>query len=243
MKQCPRCHRIYRGDDLSYCLDDGTPLMRAHDSEATLISPFPQSSDLPPTVAYVAPPAPELAPMQTPAPAPRKRSLLAIVATLSAILAVGLGIGVFVFQRYGAASSDAPQALPTPRDVAASTATPTPAPATATPKPTPKQTPAPTPAPVTTPLPAITKPTPVPDADCILYNDRADKSMVTVRRNCDTQDCDNDMKTIVGDYPNNTPVRVVKGSNVRGARFTWVKIVMTGSGQTAWVASAKIKCK
>ena len=66
--------------------------------------------------------------------------------------------------------------------------------------------------------------------------------MVTVRRNCDTQDCEKDGSTIVADYPNDTVVRVIKGSNVRGQRFTWVKVVIKASSQTVWVASAKVKC-
>ncbi len=240
MKQCPDCHRIYRGDDLSYCLDDGTPLIKAHDPDATQINTFSPSSDPPPTVAYVAPPATQPAPAPTPvyaAPEPRRRSSLAIGATVVVVLVAGLAIGAFVVQqRYSASSTDAPQALPTPRYVAATTATPTPAPVTPTPRPTPVSTPAT----VSTPLPAVTKPTPAPEADCILYNDKANE--VTVRRNCDTRDCDNDADTKIDDYPNKTPVRVIKGSGINKGGFTWVKVVITSSGQTVWVASAKVKC-
>lgn len=70
----------------------------------------------------------------------------------------------------------------------------------------------------------------------------ADKSVVRVRADCDTRDCDNDSSTIAGEYPDNTPVSVVRGSNVRGARFTWVEVVIKSSGQAVWVASTKIKC-
>jgi len=71
----------------------------------------------------------------------------------------------------------------------------------------------------------------------------ADRSGVRVRAGCDTRDCDNDSSTISGEYPDDTAVRVVKGANVRGARFTWVKVIIVDSGEAVWVASTKIKCK
>jgi ketosteroid isomerase-like protein len=47
MKRCPTCNRAFSDPDLSFCLDDGTPLIKAgtpeYDSEATLISPSPQN--------------------------------------------------------------------------------------------------------------------------------------------------------------------------------------------------------
>ena len=51
MKRCPTCHRTF-DDTLSFCLQDGTPLVAAGsttDSEATLVTPKP---DLPPTQVY-----------------------------------------------------------------------------------------------------------------------------------------------------------------------------------------------
>ena len=63
-----------------------------------------------------------------------------------------------------------------------------------------------------------------------------------MRKNCDTRDCESDADTKLGDYPNNTAVRVIKGSGIRGERFVWVKVVIKDSGQTVWVASAKVKC-
>lgn len=229
MKQCPRCNRTYADDTLSYCLEDGAVLIRGRDPEDTLINPLPHSSNPPPTVAYTAaPPAP--APMPAPVPAPRQRSPLAVIAMVLAALVVGLSIGGFIFRRYSSPSSDEASASPTPRAVVVAAATPTPASAT------------PTPAQMATPSPSIVQSTPEPASNCVLYNDKADKSVVRVRMNCDTQDCDNDSGTIAGEYPDNTPVRVVKGSSVRGAQFTWMKVVITGSERTVWVASSKIKC-
>src|SRR5437016_12883578 len=45
MKRCPTCKRTFEDDTLSYCLDDGTPLVAAArpDSEETLV--LPSSSD------------------------------------------------------------------------------------------------------------------------------------------------------------------------------------------------------
>ena len=37
MKKCPQCKSIYGDDTLSFCLQDGTPLSAAYDSEATLV--------------------------------------------------------------------------------------------------------------------------------------------------------------------------------------------------------------
>lgn len=62
MKRCPSCNRTFEDGSLSFCLDDGTPLIadaggsRA-DSQATLVSPVPfpspnTSSNLPPTQTY-----------------------------------------------------------------------------------------------------------------------------------------------------------------------------------------------
>ena len=93
-----------------------------------------------------------------------------------------------------------------------------------------------------TPSQSVVQSTPEPKAGCVLYNDVADRSAVRVRADCDTQDCDNDSSTIVGEYPDDTAVRVVKGANVQGARFTWVKVIIIDSGEAYWVASTKIKC-
>src|SRR5437588_10314714 len=45
MKRCPTCKRTFEDDTLSFCLDDGTPLVAATrpDSEETLV--LPSSSD------------------------------------------------------------------------------------------------------------------------------------------------------------------------------------------------------
>jgi hypothetical protein len=61
VKRCPTCNRSFDDDTLSFCLDDGTPLVRDSasraDSQETLVSPSPPivppaSSALPPTQTY-----------------------------------------------------------------------------------------------------------------------------------------------------------------------------------------------
>ncbi|HEY0321583.1 MAG TPA: hypothetical protein VGC66_11540 [Pyrinomonadaceae bacterium] len=237
MKQCPRCNRTYTDDTLSYCLQDGAVLIRGYDPEATQVNPLPPASEPPPTVAYAAPPptAPaNIPPAPTPpapTPSPRQKSRLAVGAMVLAALVIGLSIGGFVVQRYSSPSLTEPSTSPTPRSMTATTAA-TPLPVSATP----------TPALMATPSPGIVQSTPKPEPDCVLYNYTSGTSAVRVRMNCDTQDCDTDASTIVGEYPNNTPVHVIKGTSVRGVQFTWVRVVITSSGQTVWVAESKIKC-
>lgn len=60
MKRCPTCKRSFDDDTLSFCLEDGTPLVRdaasRADSQETLVSPSPtfptMVSGLPPTLHY-----------------------------------------------------------------------------------------------------------------------------------------------------------------------------------------------
>lgn len=62
MKRCPTCNRSYDDETLSFCLEDGTPLIRDSasraDSQETLVTPSPSvppretSSGLPVTQAY-----------------------------------------------------------------------------------------------------------------------------------------------------------------------------------------------
>jgi len=44
MKQCPKCKRNYNDDSLRFCLEDGTPLFDARDSEAPATEILPRSS-------------------------------------------------------------------------------------------------------------------------------------------------------------------------------------------------------
>ena len=50
MKRCPTCKREFE-DSISYCLDDGSPLVveSRPDSDATLVNPSPRGRDIPTT--------------------------------------------------------------------------------------------------------------------------------------------------------------------------------------------------
>ncbi len=56
MKRCPTCNRTFDDETLSFCLDDGTPLVRdaggRADSQETLVSPSPTGNILPSTQIY-----------------------------------------------------------------------------------------------------------------------------------------------------------------------------------------------
>lgn len=107
MKRCPNCNRTYTDDALSFCLEDGTPLLGvdapppAYDSEATVQYPGARDANPPPTVAYHQPtpavnqvrPAPAWSPM--PSPLPRKRSVWPWIIGGVAIVGV-MGIGFLI---------------------------------------------------------------------------------------------------------------------------------------------------
>jgi hypothetical protein len=235
MKECPRCNRNYADEALSYCLEDGAKLVKTYDPDATLVNPYPPAPIVPPTVAYQsaqgtstiqAPgPAPAIPP---PAPAPPRKSPWLVGVLVVLALGVGLAIGGIVFQRSKASpslGSERSPVTPSTTTPASVTITPTPSEAaTAIPNSSPNQS------------------TAVQDSICMLYNDRSDLTVVNVRENCDQRNCELDASTKAGEYADRTAVRVIKGSDVRTANFTWVKIVIVGTERIVWVAASKIKC-
>ena len=88
-------------------------------------------------------------------------------------------------------------------------------------------------------------PKPPIKSSCYLYNDDSTQKTVNVRSGCDTKDCDDDPSTIVGEYENETLVRVNREVTVKSRKkgFDWVQIVLVETGQTAWVASSKFRCQ
>ena len=78
--------------------------------------------------------------------------------------------------------------------------------------------------------------------DCYLHNDNPNYSVVNIRENCDVKACGYDDSTIIGEYPNNTPVRVSDGSGRKSGRFTWIQVILIPNGQAVWVASTKVRC-
>ena len=82
------------------------------------------------------------------------------------------------------------------------------------------------------------------NSGCTLYNDNPYQVTVNVRSNCDTKPCGYDESTVIGEYPNNTPVRVNRSVAGRtSGRFTWIQVVLAKTGQTVWVASSKVRCQ
>jgi hypothetical protein len=110
MKRCPQCNRTYTDDALSFCLDDGSPLVSgtapsSFDPSATVQYPQGRDTTPPPTIAYSgqsAPqPPPQPPPQQPPGwspmppPAAQKRSVWPWLLGIGAVL-VFLGIGVVI---------------------------------------------------------------------------------------------------------------------------------------------------
>ncbi|HYX28689.1 MAG TPA: hypothetical protein VE863_08985, partial [Pyrinomonadaceae bacterium] len=117
MKRCPQCNRNYPDDALSFCLDDGSPLVSANapssfDPSATVQYPQGRDTSPPPTVAYSGQPAPapppppqghQPPPAWSPMPmAPQKRSVwpwLLGIGAVMVFLVIGLVIVIFAIAR------------------------------------------------------------------------------------------------------------------------------------------------
>src|SRR5512132_244033 len=109
MKRCPQCNRTYTDDALSFCLDDGSPLVSASapsssfDPGATVQYPQGRDTSPQPTMMYGpgqapgAPPPAAPPPAWTPMPpaAPRKRSVWPWILGIGGVLAF-MGIGVVI---------------------------------------------------------------------------------------------------------------------------------------------------
>lgn len=112
MKRCPQCNRTYTDDALSFCLDDGSPLLGtaappSFDPSATVQMPSSRETTPQPTIAYPsqATPTPTPQPM-TPPPvwspmppvAPQKKSVWPWVLGIGAVLVfMGIGVVILVF--------------------------------------------------------------------------------------------------------------------------------------------------
>lgn len=105
MKRCPQCNRTYTDDALSFCLDDGSPLVSAsapssYDPGATVQYPQGRDTAPQPTIAYgpgQMPPPSVPPPAWSPMPpvTPQKRSVWPWILGISAVL-VFMGIGVLI---------------------------------------------------------------------------------------------------------------------------------------------------
>lgn len=109
MKRCPTCHKDYSDESLSFCIDDGTPLVKAevpaYDSEATLVSPSPSTARVSaPTLVdrkdtaddWNAPPYRPPQPFVPPQPKRRAWPWVVGIVALLALTVVGLGIAAAI---------------------------------------------------------------------------------------------------------------------------------------------------
>jgi hypothetical protein len=110
MKRCPQCNRTYDDDALSFCLDDGSPLVSttapsSFDPSATVQYPQSRETTPPPTIAYPGA-TPSLTPPPTPPPAwspmpsaqPQRRSAWPWILGIGAVLVfLGIGLVILVF--------------------------------------------------------------------------------------------------------------------------------------------------
>jgi len=135
VKRCPTCNRSFDDDTLSFCLEDGTPLIRDSvsraDSQETLVSPSPPvappaRSALPPTQTYGQLPGKEtvnasqfnLPGAQAYLPAPRQRRTWPWVVGILAIVLIVIGgivIAAVVIppMLHNAGNDNKPQPTPT----------------------------------------------------------------------------------------------------------------------------------
>ena len=113
MKRCPSCNRTYTDEALSFCLEDGTPLLIEAPTPATagtLPYPPPRDTDPPPTQVYhpsaaipAQPPAlnlpPSYQPRYSPLPMAQRRKSHAvwwILGGLAVITILGIGLVVIL---------------------------------------------------------------------------------------------------------------------------------------------------
>lgn len=113
MKRCPQCNRTYTDDALSFCLDDGSPLVStaapsSFDPGATVQYPSGRETSPQPTIAYPGqvpiPPPPPVSPSPAPAwspmppSAPQKRSVWPWILGIGAVLVfMGIGVVILIF--------------------------------------------------------------------------------------------------------------------------------------------------
>lgn len=143
MKNCPTCKRTFEDDTLSFCLEDGTPLVTVGggrgDSQETLVSPRPPGTErtggAAPTQSYGGLPgkstvsaSPYRAPDTPYGPAARTRKTWPWVVGVLAILSVVVAaILIIVFTVPGILRPSENGNRPQPSPVASATPTPSPA--------------------------------------------------------------------------------------------------------------------
>src|SRR5687768_4989642 len=103
MKRCPKCHRAYEDETLRFCLEDGSPLFDARDSEAPATEILPARGT--PTLKSTGPTVPSYQAVSGPSTEIRDARSSNPVLTIGVIAIVGLLLalvaiaGVFVFRQ------------------------------------------------------------------------------------------------------------------------------------------------
>jgi FlaG/FlaF family flagellin (archaellin) len=111
MKRCPKCHHEYQDETLRFCLEDGTPLFDARDSEAPVTEILPRGT---PTLKSTPPTLPSFPSDNLPSAHEKQRSsnpiltvgVVAIVILLFALVAIA---AVFLLRQGGDKESRVPQ--------------------------------------------------------------------------------------------------------------------------------------
>lgn len=98
MKRCPTCTRVYDGDQLAFCLDDGSPLVDKvsdHTAPATMV--LPSAPEHQPTMTAAPAPAPVHIPPTVASPSQPRRNLIVwiVVIALAVPLLGGAGLGAW----------------------------------------------------------------------------------------------------------------------------------------------------
>jgi hypothetical protein len=97
MKRCPTCSRTFTDPDLSFCIEDGTPLVTAdadRDPEATVISPSASQTSPQPANANWQTPAYTPPHLPPPPSQQRKKIWPWVVGSLGLLLLVFIGLGI-----------------------------------------------------------------------------------------------------------------------------------------------------
>ena len=94
VKRCPKCNRVY-GDEIRFCLDDGSPLAHGYESDPTIVSPPPV------VVAPSAQPWQYPSPQIQPAPVRHSSVIAYVLIPVVAFLALLVGGGVVFLLKSG----------------------------------------------------------------------------------------------------------------------------------------------
>jgi Domain of unknown function (DUF4440) len=103
MKRCPTCNRTFTDANLSFCIEDGTPLIQVneYDPEATIVSSSPGAGGQPPPPNQGTAPTDWRGPAYQPPiqyppppPAPQRKAWPWVVGVLAVLLLAVIGVGI-----------------------------------------------------------------------------------------------------------------------------------------------------